>query len=314
MAFPILVCGSIAFDSIAVFEGRFKDHILPDRIQSLSLSFTVPSLRKVYGGCAGNISYNLRLLGGQPLPVATVGEDASDYLDHLRKLGISTEWVRVAPGTYTAQCFVTNDLDDNQIAAFHPGAMALAADNDISAAEGAWAIVAPDAKDGMFAHARRLHARGIPAVFDLGQAMPLFSGEDIEDMIKLVQVLTLNDYEAGVVEQRTGRDMADIAKGLQAVIVTRGANGATVWANGTTEEIAAVKADAVVDPTGCGDAHRAGLLYGVSLGWSWADSCRLGNVMGSIKVASRGPQQHQPTRDEIAQRLSQGYGLVLPPL
>ncbi|CAM4312597.1 carbohydrate kinase family protein [Kerstersia similis] len=314
MAFPILVCGSIAFDSIAVFEGHFKDHILPDRIQSLSLSFTVPSLRKVYGGCAGNIAYNLRLLGGQPLPVATVGEDASDYLDYLRKLGISTEWVRVAPGSYTAQCFVTTDLDDNQIAAFHPGAMALAADNDISTAEGAWAIVAPDAKDGMFAHARRLHARGIPAVFDLGQAMPLFSGEDIEEMLKLVQVLTLNDYEASVVEQRTGRDMADIAKGLQAVVVTRGANGATVWTNGKTEEIGAVKAEAVVDPTGCGDAHRAGLLYGVSLGWSWADSCRLGNVMGSIKVASRGPQQHQPAREEISRRLEQGYGLVLPPL
>lgn len=314
MAFPILVCGSIAFDSIAVFEGRFKDHILPDRIRSLSVSFTVPSLRKVYGGCAGNIAYNLRLLGGQPLPVATVGEDAGDYLHYLRQLGISTEWIRVAPGSYTAQCFVTTDLDDNQIAAFHPGAMALAAENDISSAEGAWAIVAPDAKEGMFAHARRLHARGIPAVFDLGQAMPLFSGEEIEEMLKLVQVLTLNDYEAGVVEQRTGRSLDDIARNLQAVVVTRGANGATVWSDGKTEEIGAVKADAVVDPTGCGDAHRAGLLYGVSLGWSWADSCRLGNVMGSIKVASRGPQQHQPSRADISVRLEQGYGLVLPSL
>ncbi|AZV92432.1 carbohydrate kinase family protein [Kerstersia gyiorum] len=314
MAFPILVCGSIAFDSIAVFEGRFKDHILPDRIRSLSVSFTVPSLRKVYGGCAGNIAYNLRLLGGQPLPVATVGEDAGDYLHYLRQLGISTEWIRVAPGSYTAQCFVTTDLDDNQIAAFHPGAMALAAENDISSAEGAWAIVAPDAKEGMFAHARRLHARGIPAVFDLGQAMPLFSGEEIEEMLKLVQVLTLNDYEAGVVEQRTGRSLDDIARNLQAVVVTRGANGATVWSDGKTEEIGAVKADAVVDPTGCGDAHRAGLLYGVSLGWSWADSCRLGNVMGSIKVASRGPQQHQPSRADISARLEQGYGLVLPSL
>lgn len=314
MAFPILVCGSIAFDSIAVFEGRFKDHILPDRIRSLSVSFTVPSLRKVYGGCAGNIAYNLRLLGGQPLPVATVGEDAGDYLHYLRQLGISTEWIRVAPGSYTAQCFVTTDLDDNQIAAFHPGAMALAAENDISLAEGAWAIVAPDAKEGMFAHARRLHARGIPAVFDLGQAMPLFSGEEIEEMLKLVQVLTLNDYEAGVVEQRTGRSLDDIARNLQAVVVTRGANGATVWSDGKTEEIGAVKADAVVDPTGCGDAHRAGLLYGVSLGWSWADSCRLGNVMGSIKVASRGPQQHQPSRADISARLEQGYGLVLPSL
>lgn len=314
MAFPILVCGSIAFDSIAVFEGRFKDHILPDRIRSLSVSFTVPSLRKVYGGCAGNIAYNLRLLGGQPLPVATVGEDAGDYLHYLRQLGISTEWIRVAPGSYTAQCFVTTDLDDNQIAAFHPGAMALAAENDISSAEGAWAIVAPDAKEGMFAHARRLHARGIPAVFDLGQAMPLFSGEEIEEMLKLVQVLTLNDYEAGVVEQRTGRSLDDIARNLQAVVVTRGANGATVWSDGKTEEIGAVKADAVVDPTGCGDAHRAGLLYGVSLGWPWADSCRLGNVMGSIKVASRGPQQHQPSRADISARLEQGYGLVLPSL
>lgn len=312
MAFPILVCGSIAFDSVAVFEGRFRDHILPDRIQSLSVSFTVPSLRKVYGGCAGNIAYNLRLLGGEPLPVATVGEDASDYLTYMQQLGIDTRWVRIAPGTYTAQCFITTDLDDNQIAAFHPGAMALAAENDISSANAAWAIIAPDAKDGMFAHARRLKASGIPAIFDLGQAMPLFDGPAIEEMLGLVEVLTVNDYEAGVVEQRTGRSMADIAKGLQAVIVTRGAQGATVWSNGQVEDIAAVAADAVVDPTGCGDAHRAGLLYGVSLGWSWADSCSLGNVMGAIKVASRGPQQHQPSRDDIARRLADGYGLALP--
>lgn len=312
MAFPILICGSMAFDSIAVFEGRFKDHILPDRIQSLSLSFIVPTLRKVYGGCAANIAYNLKLLGGDPVPVATVGDDASDYLDYLRKLDIRTDWVRVAPGTYTAQCFVTNDLDDNQITAFHPGAMMLAAENDISTADGQWAIVAPDSKDGMFAHARRLHARGIPTVFDLGQAMPLFAGEDIEEMLQLVQVLTLNDYESSVVEQRTGRSMADIATGLQAVIVTHGAKGATVWSAGEQHAIAAVQADAVVDPTGCGDAHRAGLLYGVSLGWSWADSCRLGNVMGAIKVASRGPQQHQPSRVDIARRLQAAYGLELP--
>lgn len=311
MTAPVLICGSMAFDTIAVFEGRFKEHILAERIQSLSVSFLVPSMRKEYGGCAGNIAYNLKLLGGTPLPVATVGEDAGEYLDYLAKLGIDSTYVRTVPGTFTAQCYITTDLDDNQIAAFHPGAMAFSADNDLSAAQAQWAIVAPDAKEGMFAHAQALNARGIPFIFDLGQAMPLFDRDDLERMIGLAQAMTVNDYEAGVVEQRTGRSMQDIAKTLKAVVITRGAQGATLITEGQTTEIAPITADAVVDPTGCGDAHRGGLLYGLTAGWSWADSCRLGNLMGAIKIASRGPQNHAPSRADIDARLHAAYGLHL---
>lgn len=312
MATPVLVCGSMAFDTIAVFEGRFKEHILADRVQSLSVSFLVPSMRKEYGGCSGNIAYNMQLLGGKPVPVATVGEDAGEYLERLSGLGIDVSRVKVVPGTFTAQCFITTDLDDNQIAAFHPGAMSHSADNDLSDADAAWAIVAPDAKEGMFAHAERLNKRGIPFIFDLGQAMPLFDGADLERMLGLAQALAVNDYEAGVVEQRTGRSMADIARSLQAVVVTRGGEGATLLTEGKTIEIEPVRAAAVVDPTGCGDAQRGGLLYGLTSGWGWQDSCRLGNVMGAIKIASRGPQNHAPSRAEIDAVLHATYGIRLP--
>ncbi|MEN4920293.1 carbohydrate kinase family protein [Achromobacter spanius] len=312
MATPVLVCGSMAFDTIAVFDGRFKEHILPDRIQSLSVSFLVPSMRKEYGGCSGNIAYNMNLLGGKPVPVATVGEDAGEYMERLSGLGIDVSRVKVIPDTFTAQCFITTDLDDNQITAFHPGAMSFAAENDLSDADAAWGIVAPDAKEGMFAHAERLHKRGIPFIFDLGQAMPLFDGADLERMLKLAQALTVNDYEAGVVEQRTGRSVADIARTLQAVVVTRGAEGATLLTEGKTIQIEPVRAAQVVDPTGCGDAQRGGLLYGLTSGWGWEDSCRLGNVMGAIKIASRGPQNHVPTRAEIDAVLHATYGIHLP--
>lgn len=312
MATPVLVCGSMAFDTIAVFEGRFKEHILADRIQSLSVSFLVPSMRKEYGGCSGNIAYNMNLLGGKPVPVATVGEDAGEYMERLSGLGIDTSRVKVMPGTFTAQCFITTDLDDNQITAFHPGAMSFAAENDLSDADAAWAIVAPDAKEGMFAHAERLHRRGIPFIFDLGQAMPLFDGADLDRMLKLAQALTVNDYEAGIVEQRTGRSVADIAATLQAVVVTRGAEGATLYTGGKTVQIAPVRASQVVDPTGCGDAQRGGLLFGLTSGWNWEDSCRLGNVMGAIKIASRGPQNHAPSRADIDAVLHATYGIHLP--
>ncbi|VCU69503.1 Adenosine kinase [Pigmentiphaga humi] len=309
---PVIICGSVAFDTIMVFEGRFQEHILPDQVHSLSVSFLVPSMRKEYGGCAGNIAYNMRLLGGTPVPVATVGEDAGDYLRRMRDQGTNTGWVKIVPDTFTAQCFITTDLADNQITAFHPGAMSASATNDLSEAPGAWGIVAPDAKDGMFAHARRLHARGIPFIFDLGQAMPLFSGEDLEQMLGLAQVLTVNDYEAHVVEQRTGRSMADIARGLQAAVITRGEQGSTLLTGGREISIAPVQAEAVVDPTGCGDAYRAGLLYGISLGWQWEDSCKLASLMGAIKIASRGPQNHHTTREEIGALLERSYGLALP--
>lgn len=311
MSEKILVCGSIAFDTIAVFEGHFKDHILADSIQSLSVSFFVPSLRKEYGGCAGNIAYNLSLLGGQAVPVGTVGGDATDYLVYMQQLGIDTRLIRVLPERYTPQCFITTDLDNNQIASFHPGAMEQSAENDISGEEAAWGIVAPDAKDGMFAHARRLHAGGIPFVFDLGQAMPLFDGDDIRQMLELASILCVNEYEASVVAQRTGMTMEEIAANMQGVIVTHGSNGSVVYDSSGVTQVSVVPANEVVDPTGCGDAHRAGVLYGLTHGWSLPDACKLGNVMGSLKVASRGPQNHRPSRREIDALLSSHYGLSL---
>src|SRR5690606_31550186 len=311
MSDKVLICGSVAFDTIAVFEGHFKDHILADNIQSLSVSFFVPTMRKEYGGCAGNIAYNLRLLGGNPVPVGTVGADAADYIVYMQQLGIDTSMIRVLPDLYTPQCFITTDLDNNQIASFHPGAMERSAENDLSGRSAAWGIVAPDAKEGMFAHARRMHAQGIPFVFDLGQAMPLFSGNDISEMLSMAHILTANDYEASIVEQRTGRSMRDIAQSLQGVVVTRGGEGATLYADGSETHIDPIKVEHVVDPTGCGDAYRAGLLYGLVQNWSLADACRLANVMGGFKIASRGPQNHRPSLRDISAALRQHYGVNL---
>jgi adenosine kinase len=312
MSDKVLVCGSVAFDTIAIFEGHFSEHILADSIQSLSVSFFVPTMRKEYGGCAGNIAYNLRLLGGEPVPVGTVGADAADYIVYMQQLGIDTSLIRVLPDMFTPQCFITTDLDNNQIASFHPGAMLHSAENDLSGRAAAWGIVAPDAKDGMFAHARRLQAQGIPFIFDLGQAMPLFSGDDINEMLSLAQILTANDYEASVVAQRTGRSMEAIARELEAVVITRGSEGATLYADGVETHIDPVQVTDIVDPTGCGDAHRAGLLYGLTQKWNLIDSCRLANVMGGIKIASRGPQNHRPTRADISAALYRHYGLNLP--
>lgn len=308
---PVLICGSIAFDTIAVFEGQFKDHILPDRIHSLSVSFLVPSMRREFGGCAGNIAYNLNLLGGQPVPVATVGEDAGDYLARFDTLGIDTRMLRVIEGQLTAQCFITTDMSDNQISAFHPGAMGCSNQNDLTGTEAKWAIVAPDSKAGMVAHAERLHAQGTPFIFDLGQAMPLFDGLEMVELFSKARALTMNDYEASVVEQRTGQTMVQLAQNLEAVVITRGAEGATLYTDGHEKHIAPVTPAGVVDPTGCGDAHRAGLLYGLTSGWSWEKACQLGNLMGSIKIASRGPQNHGPSRQEIDGLFHAAYGLHL---
>lgn len=312
MAKKIVVCGSVAFDTIAVFEGHFKEHILPDSIQSLSVSFFVPSMRKEYGGCAGNIAYNLRLLGGNPVPVGTVGVDATDYLQYMTALGIDISQVRVIADMFTPQCFITTDLDNNQIASFHPGAMVRSAENDFSGVDAVWGIVAPDSKEGMFAHAQRMKDAGIPFIFDLGQAMPLFSGDDLKQMIGMATLLTANDYEASVIAQRTGTTMEALSQSMKAIVVTRGSEGATLYQAGNSTHIDPVKVNDVVDPTGCGDAHRAGLLYGLSEGWELRDACCLANVMGAIKIASRGPQNHQPGRDDISAMLNQHYDLALP--
>jgi adenosine kinase len=309
MSDEVLICGSIAFDTIALFEGRFRDHILADNLKSLSVSFFVPSLRKEYGGCAGNIAYNLKLLGGHPVPVGTVGQDAEDYLQRMRDLGIDTRLVRVLPDAYTPQCYITTDQENNQITSFHPGAMLRSAENDLSGQPASWAIVSPDSKDGMFAHAERLHAAGIPFVFDLGQAMPLFDGADLRAMLRLATLLTANDYEASVIEDRMGRTVEEIASGLRAVVITRGAEGASLYERGSRIDIHALPDARIVDPTGCGDAHRAGLLYGLVRGWSLRDACCLANVMGGFKIGSKGPQNHCPTRADIAGALRTHYGV-----
>ncbi len=305
----VLICGSIAFDTIAVFEGRFRDHILAESIKSLSVSFFVPTLRKEYGGCAGNIAYNLHLLGGRPVPVGTVGADAEDYVQRMRDLGMDTSLVRVLPEAYTPQCYITTDQENNQIASFHPGAMLRSAENDLSGHAAAWAIVAPDAKDAMFVHARRLHQAGIPFVFDLGQAMPLFEGPDLQDMLAMASILTANDYEASVIEDRTGRTVQDWSRELQAVVVTHGARGSVLYVGGESTDIAPVPVSHPLDPTGCGDAHRAGLLHGLVRGWTLAEACCLANVMGSLKIMTRGPQNHQPGQARIVDCLNTHYGL-----
>lgn len=309
MSKRILVCGSLAFDTIAVFDGHFKDHILPDNVQALSVSFFVPSLRKEYGGCAGNIAYNLNLLGSDAVPVGTVGIDGVEYVEHLKSLGIDTSKIQVLEDHFSAQCFITTDLDSNQIASFHPGAMLLSGENNIMGQKAEWGIVAPDSKEGMFIHAQRLYQQKIPFVFDLGQAMPLFKGHDLERMLSLATILTANEYEADIISERLGRPIDEVAHLLSATVITKGAKGATVYENGEAQEIAPIPAETVTDPTGCGDSHRAGLLHGLANGWSLYEAACLGNVMGSIKIASKGPQNHTPSKAHIQELLKTHYGI-----
>jgi adenosine kinase len=307
----ILICGSLAYDNIMVFHGRFKEHILPDQIHILNVAFLVPDLRREFGGCAGNIGYNLKLLGGDPLIMGTVGDDAEPYVYRLDRLGLAREFVRQVPGTYTAQAFITTDLDDNQITAFHPGAMNHSHLNRISKGVAGLAIVAPDGRDGMLQHARELVAASIPFIFDPGQGLPMFSGEEVLAFLKDASYLAVNDYEGKMVEEKTGRRLADLADMVRAVIVTRGAEGSTIYSEGKRYDVACVKAKEVVDPTGCGDAYRAGLLYGIGQGWDWQKTGQLASLMGSIKIASRGGQNHTAARDEIGARYREAFGAPL---
>ena len=297
-----LICGSIAYDNIMVFNGHFKDQILPDQIHILNVAFLVPKLRREFGGCAANIAYNLKMLGGEPLIMATVGDDAAPYIQRFDDLGLARDCVRQLPNTLTAQAFITTDLDDNQITAFHPGAMEFAHLNRVS--EGLnvnLAIVAPDGREGMIEHARDLGRRGIPFMFDPGQGLPMFSGPELLGFVETASYLAVNDYEGKMLEERTGRGVETLAGMVKALVVTRGASGSTIYAGGQRFEIACVKAREVVDPTGCGDAFRAGLLYGISTGRDWQTAGQIASVMGAIKVASRGGQNHFASRDEIAE-------------
>jgi adenosine kinase len=307
-----LICGSIAYDNIMVFHDRFKNHILPEQIHILNVAFLVPELRREFGGCAGNIAYNLMLLGGDPLIMATVGDDAEPYLRRLDTLALARTHVRQIEGSFTAQAFITTDLDDNQITAFHPGAMSFSHLNQVSDAPGATlAIVAPDGRDGMLKHAADLAANGVPFVFDPGQGLPMFSGDDLMAFMKLAEYACFNDYEAQMACDRTGRSLEQLATEVRALIVTRGGEGSHIYTAGQRLEIPCVEATEIVDPTGCGDAYRAGILYGISNGWDWEKSGRLASLMGAIKIAQRGGQNHSPSRDEIAARFAKAFGTSL---
>lgn len=302
----ILICGSLAYDNIMVFEDRFKHHILPEKIHILNVAFLVPEMRREFGGTAGNIAYNLQLLGGNPLIMATVGEDFAPYSQWLENNGLATTHVKTIAGNYTAQAFITTDLDDNQITAFHPGAMNHADANSVKDAKDvSLAIIAPDGREGMFQHARECHEAGIPFLFDPGQGLPMFTGEELMHFLDMADYLALNDYEAQLMQEKTGLNLEMLASKVKALIVTLGARGSVIYAEGQRHEIPCVEASAVVDPTGCGDAYRAGLLYGIAHAWDWPVCGRLASVMGAIKIASRGGQNHKPSEDEIKHIYSQ---------
>jgi adenosine kinase len=295
-----LICGSLAFDTIMVFQDQFKNHILPDKIHALSVAFYVPEMRREFGGTAGNIAYNLALLEGKPLMMATVGDDFATYDKWLNKNKLNAEHVKKIDGSFTAQAFITTDLDDNQITAFHPGAMVESHQNSVKDAKDVTlAIIAPDGRDGMFQHAKECFDADIPFLFDPGQGLPMFSGEELLHFIEMATYLAVNDYESQVIQDKTGLNLDQLAAKVDALIVTLGSQGSHIYADGQRFEIPCVKADKIVDPTGCGDAYRAGLLYGIASGWDWPTCGRLASTMGAIKIASRGGQNHKPTRAEI---------------
>jgi adenosine kinase len=304
-----LICGSIAFDSIMVFRGRFKDHILPEQVHILNVAFLVPQLRREYGGTAGNIAYSLKLLGGDPLPMATVGSDAAAYLQRFESLDINRTHLREVADSYTAQAFITTDLDDNQITAFHPGAMSLSHLNEVPG-DGSvrLGIVAPDGREGMIAHATQFAAHGIPFIFDPGQGLPMFDAAELDTFLDLATYAVLNDYEAQLVVDKTGRAIETLAQKVGALIVTRGGQGSDIFVGGRMLHIPAARTRRVVDPTGCGDAYRAGLLYGLANGMDWETTGRLAAVMGALKIEQSGAQNHAASREEIADRFCESFG------
>jgi adenosine kinase len=288
-----LICGSLAFDTIMTFEGRFAEQILPDQLHILNVSFLVPGLRRDYGGCAGNIAYSLKALGGTPLPMATLGTDGADYLQRMQMLGISTEFVREVRDSYTAQAMIMTDRDNNQITAFHPGAMMQAHVTRIeSRSDIKLGIISPDGRDAMLQHAAQFKAADIPFVFDPGQGLPMFDGPELAGFVQQATWVTVNDYEGKMLCDRTGWSLADISLRVKGLVVTLGAEGSEVWVDGSRTHVPPAKPAAVVDPTGCGDAWRGALLHGLEQGWTLPECAALGNRMGALKIAQRGPQNY----------------------
>jgi adenosine kinase len=296
---PAVICGSLAFDTIMTFEGRFAEQILPDQLHILNVSFLVPALRREFGGCAGNIAYSLKQLGGAPLPMATVGSDGAEYVARLDTLGISTEFVREVADSYTAQAMIMTDRDNNQITAFHPGAMGQAHTTVIAArADILIGIISPDGRDAMLQHAEQFKTAGIPFVFDPGQGLPMFDGKELAHFVELATWVTVNDYEARLLCDRTGLTIAELSKRVEGLVVTLGAEGCEVWVAGEKTLVPPVKARDVVDPTGCGDAFRGALLFGLEKGWSLVRCAELGNRVGAHKIAFRGGQNYTLTTEQ----------------
>ncbi len=303
-----LVCGSFAYDTIMVFPERFRDHILPDKVHMLNVAFLVPDMRREFGGCAGNIAYNLNLLGGDGYAMGTVGEDFGAYANWMDQQGISRKYLKQVPGTYTAQAYITTDTEDNQITAFHPGAMNSAHLNEIPVGDGiSLGLVSPDGRDGMIQHAEQFAAAGIPFMFDPGQGLPMFNGEALRRFIDQATWVAVNDYESSLIQDRTGWSEAEIGKHVDALIVTRGAKGSDIFTDGKTIHIPTATPEAIEDPTGCGDAYRAGLLYGLMKEMDWETTGRIASLMGAIKIAHKGTQNHAFTREDFSARFRDAF-------
>jgi len=308
MSKTALICGSYAFDSIMVFQDQFKNHILPDKVHMLNISFLVPTMRKEFGGCGGNIAYNLHLLGANSVPMATVGEDFAPYMNWMESHHMNTTHMKVIKDAYTGQAFITTDMDDNQITAFHPGAMSDSHQNKVSDAGNVdIGIVSPDGRDGMIEHAQQFASSGIPFMFDPGQGMPMFSGEELTTFLKQATYVAVNDYESQMLQDKTGLDVQAIVSMVDALIITKGGEGSEIYTGGEVISIAPAKADTTQDPTGCGDAYRAGLLYGLMNGMNWKTTGQLAGLLGAIKIAHLGTQNHQFTMDKIERLYQQNY-------
>ncbi len=307
-----LICGSLAYDNIMVFEDHFKNHILPDKIHILNVSFLVPDMRKEFGGCAGNIAYNLKLLGGDGLIMATAGQDFTEYAEWMDKHGIDRSAIKVLDNTLTAQAFITTDLDDNQITAFHPGAMNFSHQSKVTDVNGvSLGIVAPDGRDGMVEHAAQFAEAGIPFIFDPGQGMPMFDGEDLKRFIEQASYITVNDYEWQLMKDRTGWDYDEVKSRVDALIVTRGGEGSSIFTGDGEVQIPAARPAGIKDPTGCGDAYRAGLLYGLQNSLDWETTGRIASLMGAVKIEKAGTQNHSFTMDEFKERYKKDFGMDL---
>ena len=303
-----LICGSFAYDTIMVFHDQFKNHILPDKVHMLNVSFLVPDMRREFGGCAGNIAFTLHMLGGKAEPMATVGNDFAPYAAWMDKNGQSRKYLKEVD-SYTGQAFITTDMDDNQITAFHPGAMGFSHDNKISdASEATIGIISPDGRDGMIEHAAQFVEQDVPFIFDPGQGLPMFGGEELSTFVDQATWVTVNDYEGEMLSERTGKSLEDIAKQVKALVVTRGGEGSDIYVDGKVIKIPLAKISEAKDPTGCGDAFRGGLLFGMMNGMDWETSGRIASLCGAIKIEQLGPQNHSFTMDEFKARYKENFG------